>query len=67
MKSLFFFFNIVLLASTFLMAQDQTAAITAYNEARELAQAKNYLAAIDKYSEAIDTVSYTHLRAHETP
>ena len=39
------------------MAQDQTAAITAYNEARELAQAKNYLAAIDKYSEAIDIAS----------
>lgn len=57
MKSFFFFFNIILLAGTFLMAQDQTAAITAYNEARELAQAKNYLAAIDKYSEAIDIAS----------
>ena len=38
------------------MAQDQTAAITAYNEARELA-CQELLAAIDKYSEAIDIAS----------
>ena len=39
------------------MAQDQAAAITAYNEARELAQAKDYSAAIDKYSKAIEIAS----------
>ena len=39
------------------MAQDQAAAITAYNEARELAQAKDYSIAIDKYSEAIEIAS----------
>ncbi|MBK97903.1 MAG: hypothetical protein CL672_03815 [Balneola sp.] len=57
MKSFFSFLNIVLLAGTFLMAQDRTAAINAYNKAQELAQAKNYLVAIDKYTEAIDIAS----------
>ena len=57
MKFFFSFFSIVLVASASLVAQDQAAAITAYNEARELAQAKDYSAAIDKYSEAIEIAS----------
>ena len=57
MKSLFSLLSIVLIASAALVAQDQTAAITAYNEARELAQGKDYSAAIDKYTEAIEIAS----------
>ena len=57
MKSLFSLLSIVLIASATLVAQDQTAAITAYNEARELAQGKDYSAAIDKYTEAIEIAS----------
>ena len=57
MKSLFSLLSIILIASTNLVAQDQTAAITAYNEARELAQGKDYSAAIDKYTEAIEIAS----------
>jgi tetratricopeptide (TPR) repeat protein len=57
MKFFFSFFSIVLVATASLVAQDQAAAITAYNEARELAQAKDYSAAIDKYSEAIEIAS----------
>ena len=56
-KSLFSLLSIVLIASAALVAQDQTAAITAYNEARELAQGKDYSVAIDKYTEAIEIAS----------
>ncbi|RNC85792.1 MAG: hypothetical protein ED557_03180 [Balneola sp.] len=41
------------LGSIAVQAQDNSEAITAYNEALELAQAKDFQAAIDKYKEAI--------------
>ncbi len=41
------------LGSIAVQAQDNSEAITAYNEALELAQSKDYDAAIDKYREAI--------------
>ena len=44
----------VVLFAVPLFAQDQTAAITAYNEARDLAQSKQYDAAIEKYQEAMN-------------
>lgn len=48
-----FFIAVFALGSIAVQAQDNSAAITAYNEALELAQAKDYQAAIDKYQEAI--------------
>jgi tetratricopeptide (TPR) repeat protein len=57
MKITFSTLIIVLTVTFSVQAQDQTAAITAYNEARELAQSKKYSDAIDKYSEAIEIAS----------
>jgi len=57
MKITFSTLLIVLTVTFSVQAQDQTAAITAYNEARELAQSKKYSDAIDKYSEAIEIAS----------
>ena len=57
MKITFSTLLIVLTLTFSVQAQDQTAAITAYNEARELAQSKKYSDAIDKYSEAIEIAS----------
>ena len=57
MKITFSTLPIVLTLTFSVQAQDQTAAITAYNEARELAQSKKYSDAIDKYSEAIEIAS----------